>query len=64
MVQHSLPDFEIDFWTWKATDESVFQMPISQQGHVLDIGGEKVPRWIYFSCRVGLTQSSTQYMRG
>ena len=64
MVQHSLPDFEIDFWTWKATDESVFQMPISQQGHVLDIGGEKVHRWIYFSCRVGLTQSSTQYMRG
>ena len=64
VVQHSLPDFEIDFWTWKATDESVFQMPISQQGHILDLGGEKVHCWIYFSCRVGLTQSSTQYIRG
>ena len=42
MGQRSLPDFKIDFWTWKATDESVFQMPISQLGHVLNLGGEKV----------------------
>lgn len=55
--QHSLPDFETDFWTWKATDESVFQTPISQQGHILDLGGEKVHCLIYFSCRVGLTQT-------